>query len=45
MATIETAKPIPFYKHVAQLSLLFLGGLIMLAAATGLMMEFAHGTL
>lgn len=35
----------PFHQQVAQLSLLFLGGLIMLAAATGLMMELAYGTL
>ncbi|AZD09159.1 hypothetical protein C4K26_3759 [Pseudomonas chlororaphis] len=35
----------PFYQRVAQLSLLFLGGLVMLAAATALMMELAYGTL
>jgi len=35
----------PLHKQVAQLSLLFLGGLIMLAAATGLIMELAYGTL
>ncbi|QQZ40026.1 hypothetical protein IF690_18525 [Pseudomonas sp. SK3(2021)] len=35
----------PFYQQVAQLSLLFLGGLVMLAAATALMMELAYGRL
>ncbi|AZC51516.1 MULTISPECIES: hypothetical protein [Pseudomonas] len=35
----------PFYQQVAQLSLLFLGGLLMLAAATALMMELAYGRL
>ncbi|AZE12188.1 hypothetical protein C4K10_3911 [Pseudomonas chlororaphis subsp. aureofaciens] len=35
----------PFYQQVAQLSLLFLGGLLMLAAATALMMEMAYGRL
>ncbi|WMI97784.1 hypothetical protein RBU55_19715 [Pseudomonas chlororaphis subsp. aurantiaca] len=35
----------PFYQQVAQLSLLFLGGLAMLAAATALMMELAYGAL
>lgn len=51
MATINSAtsrvteKTMPFYKQVAQLSLLLLGGLILLAAATALTMELAHGTL
>ncbi|MBK3510875.1 MULTISPECIES: hypothetical protein [unclassified Pseudomonas] len=45
MATIKAEKPLPFYKQVAQLSLLFLGGLIMLAATTALTMELTHGTL
>jgi len=50
MVTIdsETLRPParlrPFYQQVAQLSLLFLGGLLMLAAAA-LMMELAYGTL
>jgi hypothetical protein len=45
MATINAEKPVPFYKQVAQFSLLYCTALIMLAAATALMMEFAHGTL
>lgn len=36
-------KNLPFYKQVARLSLLYLGSLIMLAAATALMMELVHG--
>ena len=51
MVTIDSAKVpateklTPFYKHVSQLSLMFLGVVIMLASATGLMMEMAYGTL
>lgn len=45
MATIDVEKTMPFYKQVAQLSLLFCTALLMLAAATALTMEFAHGTL
>ncbi|MGN7742249.1 hypothetical protein ACTJKT_19920 [Pseudomonas sp. 22526] len=44
--TLRTpARSRPFYQQVAQLSLLFLGGLVMLAAATALMMEMAYGRL
>ena len=45
MATINVEKTMPIYKQVEQLSLLFCAALIMLAAATALTMEFAHGTL
>jgi hypothetical protein len=45
MVTTNAEKPMPFYKQVAQLSLLFCTALIMLAAATALTMEFVHGTL
>ncbi|MCY1187379.1 hypothetical protein D3C76_160560 [compost metagenome] len=51
MATIDSAqtrgaeKRVPFYQLVAQSSLMFLGGLVMLAAASGLMMELLYGTL
>ncbi len=43
--TQSTEQPVPFYKQVAESSLMFPGGLIMLASATGLMMEVLHGTL
>ncbi|WP_189635890.1 hypothetical protein [Pseudomonas chlororaphis] len=51
MVTIDSetlrppARSRPFYQQVAQLSLLFLGGLVMLAAVTALMMEMAYGRL
>ncbi len=40
-----TKQLIPIYKQVAQLSLLFIVGLIVLASTTVLMMELAHGAL
>lgn len=45
MVTTNAEKPMPFYKLVAQLSLLFCTVLIMLAAVTALTMELVHGSL
>ncbi|SCZ74042.1 MULTISPECIES: hypothetical protein [unclassified Pseudomonas] len=43
MATIDLATPLPWHKAVAQLSLLFIGALLMLACSGALMLELAHG--
>jgi hypothetical protein len=40
-----TNKLIPLYKQIAQLSLLFIAVLIMLALTAVLVMELIHGTL
>jgi len=43
MATIDRAKPLPWHRTVAQLSLLFIGALLMLTCSGALMLELAHG--